>query len=413
MRYEFLPAFKGDCFLIHAGSDQAPVLILVDGGPANTWRRHLRKRLMELRDERGLDEFTPLVIDRVIVSHVDDDHINGIIDLFEEIAAAKEAGNAPLFEVRSLWHNSFDDILGNNEVAVEAAQFGAAGFAPLVGEAETDEEFDAGLILQSVAQGQKLRDLAEKIGVPINDGDGGLIKTVNGERTVEELGGVAFTIVGPRTTELAALQAEHDKWLKKQKAEGKRVTPASLLQSLSDESVANLSSIVLLAEHEGRSVLLTGDARGDFVAKGLEEIGLMAPGGTLAVDLLKMPHHGSDRNVDEDFLRRIPARQYLFTGDGEHGNPERATFEMLAAARPDAGMDWYLTYKVADIDPERRKEHDHERDKELKKQREGKLKPPKEPRPAWTDAQHSVGAVLANLPANIRVIAPTGDFVEL
>jgi hypothetical protein len=410
MRFEFLPAFKGDCFLIHGGTDEAPFLILVDGGPAGTYEDHLRPRLMELRDARRLDDYDPLVIDLVIVSHVDDDHINGIIDLFEEIA---DAGNAPLFEVRSLWHNSFDDILGNDEVAVQAAQFGTAGFGPLIDEAETDEEFDAGLILQSVAQGQKLRDLAEKIGVPVNDGDGGLIKTVSGERTVHDLGGIAFTVVGPRTAELEALQAEHDEWLEEQRARGEPVTPASILQAMSDESVANLSSIVLLAEHDGRSVLLTGDARGDYVLKGLEEIGLTAPGGTLAVDLLKMPHHGSDRNVDAAFLQRIPARQYLFTGNGEHGNPERATFEMLLAARPEAGMDWYLTYKIDEIDSERRNEHDEARRKELEKQAAGKLKPPRQPRPAWTDAEHSVRAVLTNLPATVRAIEPAADVVEL
>ena len=68
---------------------QSPCLILVDGGPGGTYQDHLRPRLMELRDERGLDHFTPLVIDLVIVSHVDDDHINGILDLFREMFARR------------------------------------------------------------------------------------------------------------------------------------------------------------------------------------------------------------------------------------------------------------------------------------------------------------------------------------
>ena len=46
------------------------------------------------------------------------------------------AGDPPLFEVRGLWHNSFDEIIGNDEVTAEAAQFGAASFAPLIEEAE-------------------------------------------------------------------------------------------------------------------------------------------------------------------------------------------------------------------------------------------------------------------------------------
>lgn len=412
MRFEFLPAFKGDSFLIHGGTDDAPVLILIDGGPAGTYEQHLKKRLDSLREERIaaelIGEDDPLVIDLVIVSHVDDDHINGIIDLFREMfeAVKDDPMAVPPYEVRGLWHNSFDEILGNDEVASGAAQFGAASFAPLLEEAEEQEEMDAGLILQSVAQGHELRSLAKALNIPINPGFGGLIKTAVGQSTSRELGGIKLTIIGPRPAELAELQETHDKWIEAQKAKGKPVTPTSMLQSLTDESVANLSSIVLLAESGGRTALLTGDARSDFVVKGLEETGAMAAGGSLAVDLLKMPHHGSDRNVDEDFLARVTAPAYLFTGNGEHGNPERGTFEMLAKVRPDAAMKLYLTYPVETIDPERRHVHEHERAKELKKK-----KPT--PRPEWSDSDHGLASLIAALPPNIEVVEPTGPIVEL
>jgi beta-lactamase superfamily II metal-dependent hydrolase len=415
MRYEFLPAFKGDSFLIHGGSDDEPVLILIDGGPSGTYEDHLRTRLMELRDERGLDEAEPLVIDLVVVSHVDDDHINGIIDLLEEMRSRAMAGEPPLFEVHGLWHNSFDELLGTDEVTAEAAQFGAASFAPLTADADDQEEFDAGLILQSVSQGHMLRELArsDELQIPINEGFDGLVQTTTGEVTERELGGIKLTIIGPRSEELAELQEEHDAWLKAQKAKGNPITPGSILQSLTDESVANLSSIVLLAERDGRKALLTGDARSDFVLKGLEEIGLVEPGGGLEVDLLKMPHHGSDRNVDEEFLERVTAPAYLFTGNGEHGNPERETFRMLAEARPDAEMELYLTYTVAAIDPERRHVHEQERQKELKKQRAGKLKPPRVPRDEWSDEEHALSSLIASFPDNIRVVEPEGPIVEL
>ena len=415
MRYEFLPAFKGDSFLIHGGTDENPALILVDGGPRGTYEDHLRPRLMALREERALDDGTPLVIDLVIVSHVDDDHINGIIDLFEEMRAEVIAGNTPPFEVRGLWHNSFDEILGNDEVGAASNQFGSASFAPPEDEPEDPEAHDASLILQSVSQGHTLRELASsrELEIPINSGFDGLIRTTEGEVTKREIGGIELTIVGPRPAELTELQEAHDKWLKEQKEKGKPITPGSILQSLTDESVANLSSIVILAERDGRTALLTGDARSDFIAKGLEEIGLTAKGSTLEVDLLKMPHHGSDRNVDEDFLGRITAPKYLFTGNGEHGNPERNTFKMVADARPGARMDFYLTYSVAVIDKERKRLHEHDRSKQLKKQREGKLKPGTSPLAEWSDAEHSLSSLFATFPATINVIEPAGPIVEL
>jgi beta-lactamase superfamily II metal-dependent hydrolase len=413
MIFEFLPAFKGDCFLIHAGTSTKPVLILVDGGPAGTFKRHLRPRLMQLREERGLDDFTPLVIDLVIVSHVDDDHVNGLIELFREMFDDARAGNPPKFEVRGLWHNSFDEVIGTDQVGVEVAQFGAASLAPLIADAEEQKVFDAGLILQSIAQGHELRDLAmsAELNIPLNEGFSGLIKTTNGKLTKRKVGGITFTVIGPRTAELAELQKKHDEWLKAQKKKGQKIEPGSLLQSLTDKSVANLSSIVLMAEKGGRKVLLTGDARSDFIIAGLEEIGLLKKGKTLDVAVLKMPHHGSDRNVDEDFLGRVAAPQYLFTGNGEHGNPERATFEMLAKARPGKAMEFYLTYPIAEIDSERKHEHDHERDKEVRKKAKGKFKG--KPRPAWSDDDHSLAALIAQFPDSITVIEPAGPVVRL
>jgi hypothetical protein len=407
MKFEFLPAFKGDCFLIHAGTAAKPFLILVDGGPGGTYEQHLRPHLLELRDERGLDGSTPLVIDLVIVSHVDDDHINGIIGLFRELFDAARSGQPPLFKVKGLWHNSFDEIIGNNQINAEVAQFGTASLASMIEEAANQVEFDASLILQSIAQGNELRDLASSIelNIPLNDGFGGLIKTANNKLTKRKIGGITFTIIGPRTAELKALQKKHDDWLKEQKAKGKLITPGSMLQAMADESVANLSSIVLLAERDGRRALLTGDARGDFILKGAEEIGLVEAGKPLAVDLLKMPHHGSDRNVDVPFLKRVRAAQYLFTGNGEHGNPERETFEMLQTARPTAAMELFLTYKIATIDPEREKTHAKERKKAIAKDKPAKRK--------WSKSKDSLEALFAALPGNIKVIQPTGPVVEL
>jgi hypothetical protein len=416
MRFEFLPALKGDSFLIHGGTDAEPVLILVDGGPRGTYEQHLRKRLMAIRDERGLGDDQPLVIDLVMVSHVDDDHINGIIDLFEEMRERIMAGNPPLFEVRGLWHNSFDEIIGKSQIGAQVAQFGAASVGAAIEEEDIDEveAHDAALILQSVSQGHQLRDLAnsDELRIPINDDNGGMIMTRTGEKTVHEFGGIRFTIVGPREEELKALEEAHDEWLERRRREGKPITPGSLLQSLSDESVANLSSIVVLAERDGKTALLTGDARSDFVLKGLEEIGLVAPGGNFEVGLLKMPHHGSDRNVDEEFLRRVTAPAYLFTGNGEHGNPERATFQMLLDARPNAEMKFYLTYSIEVIDRERQRLHGVARDKDLRRQAEGKLKPPRQPKAEWSDAE-SVGSVRTSAPPNVTFVEPEGPFVVL
>ena len=76
----------------------------------------------------------------------------------------------------------------------------------------------------------------------------------------------------------------------------------------------------------------------------------MKKDGKMQVDLLKVPHHGSSNNVDDDFFERIIAKHYVFSGNGDYGNPERETLEMLFHARGDDDYTIHLTYPIDEID---------------------------------------------------------------
>ena len=80
-------------------------------------------------------------------------------------------------------------------------------------------------------------------------------------------------------------------------------------------------------------MLLTGDARGDHVLEGLEAANLLKDG-KCHVDLLKLPHHGSNRNLEPKFFEQITADHYVVSSNGERfDNPDQETLEWLAAAR--------------------------------------------------------------------------------
>jgi hypothetical protein len=59
--------------------------------------------------------------------------------------------------------------------------------------------------------------------------------------------------------------------------------------------------------------------------------------------------------VEPIFFRRITADHYVFSGNGEHGNPERETLEMLWDERGDEDYTVHLTYPIDEIDIERKK----------------------------------------------------------
>ncbi len=392
-------ARKGDCLLLHFGTEQKPGLVLIDGGPSSVYKPHLRPRLLQIRKARKVTAQQPLTVDLLMVSHVDDDHVRGILDLTAELIAT-QGGTAPLLRVLSFWHNSFDDVIGNDPkelTASVAAHFGAASMggelpAGAVLDSDEDDELvrDNLKVLASIEQGHRLRGDAARLGFELNpEFDGKLI--LQGKKAVQIAPGLKFTVVGPMKAELQALQEKHDAWLQEREENGG--DPEAALAAYVDPSVPNLSSLVVLAEADGKRMLLTGDARGDKILAGLKAGKLLKDGTPLHVDVLKVPHHGSSNNVEREFFEKVTADHYVFSGNGEHGNPERETLEMLFAARGKKPFQIHLTYPIAVIDKARKQDWEEHQAREKKRKAKGGKK---EPRPNWSPAKHGLKAFFAS-----------------
>jgi hypothetical protein len=335
---EALQAFHGDSLLLHAGTADAPLLVLIDGGPSRTWGTSLQPRLDQLRAERSGDG-GPLQIDLAMVSHIDDDHVHGMVDLADELVSQKLDSKPLSYDIQTLWHNAFDDVIG--EGADELRTAAVEVLSRPIGDPRADELRAAGLaIVASVGQGRELRDQAEQLGWDVNEPfDGPVALPKAGARTIT-LGAMTLTVVGPQEAQLDLLHAAWDRWLAehpKAIAEGEAATAAFV-----DNSPYNLSSIVVLAECGGKTMLLTGDARGDHVLSGLDEAGIAKDGKT-HVDILKLPHHGSIRNLAAEFFERVTADHYVISADGRHGNPETETLRLIADLRSDDDFEIHLT----------------------------------------------------------------------
>src|SRR5262245_15293085 len=131
-------ARKGDCLILHYGSKDDPGLGLIDAGPSNVYKPHLKPRLAEIRKARGLAAEATLPIDFLMVSHIDDDHIKGVLELTKELIEAKAAQRPLPLKIKTLWHNTFDDIIGNNPQELTAAVTAQFGTASLAGEPDVD-----------------------------------------------------------------------------------------------------------------------------------------------------------------------------------------------------------------------------------------------------------------------------------
>lgn len=332
---EALRAKYGDSLLLHYGSAEEPRLAVIDGGPPGVYNDALKPRLEEIRKKRKLKDTTPLDIDLMMVSHIDQDHIAGILQLVRKIKDLRDSQQPVPWKIKRFWHNSFDDILDNDDVSVAspASVMSPASIGGLLGH-------KGSLILASVGEGRELRKLLDALNLDGNQPFGGLVRTGVGEVV---LGNLKLTVVAPSEENLRALQEEWNKKIKpilKKEDEAGRAEIAAYV----DSSVANLSSIVVLAEADGKRILLTGDGRGDHTLEGLEQAGLLDDEGRIEVDILKMPHHGSIRNIDKDYFETIHARHYVISADGKHENPDIAALEMISEARPDDDFTIHLTY---------------------------------------------------------------------
>lgn len=345
-KLEALYAHHGDALLLQYGAEDDPRWILIDGGPGGTYNPFIFPRFEELREEWAFVD-VPFPLRMVMVSHVDADHIVGVQDLFAEQRDADAASRALPYAIDTLWHNGFDDIAGPSA--------SPAAVDDLVDHVR-DNPADNGTVavIQSVAQGRDLRNLARRLGTSLNEEFGGelVMAPAAGQHVVDLGDGLRFTVVGPDQKRIERFQRKWNEDLVKiLKKEADEAAARGGAQAFTDRSPANLASIVVLAELDGRTMLLCGDARGDYVLDGLENAGLLDDEGWMHVDLLKMPHHGSDRNLEVEFFHRITADHYVVSGDGHHGNPEPQTLRMLARARGSAPYTVHVTFTPTAAEP--------------------------------------------------------------
>ena len=342
MTIRAVKAKHGDALLLFAGG----ATVLIDGGPSGVYRRYLRDQLLAL-DGNGEE---PAQIDLMMVSHIDADHIDGILDLTAELLEAREEDRDPIVEVKRAWHNSFADTIARASAVGNSSQVRSEAASV----ASCFDEFDlpgldpqlSKLVLSSVGQGRQLRLDLKALNISINQRFSDRMALQQAASGPWKCGDLSIDVIGPTEKEISDLQA---KWAKELERILNKEADMSLAAKSMDASVSNLASIVVVAEAGGKRALLTGDARGKMIVKWLEQTGRLQVGGNVHFDLLKLPHHGSDRNVTPDFFRRVTADHYLICGDGGHGNPEPAALEMLFEARPDLNYTVHMTYGPEDL----------------------------------------------------------------
>lgn len=311
---ELLPAAHGDAIWIEYGTPSHPHRIVIDGGPAPTYEKGLRQRILALPEPKRR-------LEMMIVTHIDADHIDGSLILLQELEALK-------VDIDELWFNGWTQIADADKAP--------ASYAPLQG------EFLGGLIQVN----DELRSLWNKQfngdAVVIPDEDAGELPEL------QLAGDATLTLLGPTQAELRRLRA---RW----KAAIRDFSPGDAREALNrlderreyrpppppaafaaptfgdDRSPANGASIACVLEHGDVSVLLTGDAHARSLATSLERLAKQKSLTKLHFDAVKVPHHGSMSNVSHDWLRWIDCKRWLISTNGAvFHHPDVQTAQLIA-----------------------------------------------------------------------------------
>jgi len=321
LRLEVLSAGPGDCLWLEYGEPGRTHIVLIDGGLKGTFN-HLERRIGEAMQARGT---ATLHIDLLVVTHIDNDHINGILKLLEDMRHSISYGD--------IWFNGDYQLVNLPPPTAEEAR------SDMLGDGVSLPRPD----LLGLREADQLSRLLRTRELPWNVafGGGAAMTPVTGELPARELeGGLKLTLLGPPLLRLRELAASWKPVLEEyERLErsgpvpergdllGRGDTwPPTWRETISpDDTVANGSSIALLAELGERSLLLTGDAYSEDLSSALVRLRAerKMERNSLPVTVFKLAHHGSARNMSQDLMSQIQCRRYVISTNGStHKHPD-------------------------------------------------------------------------------------------
>ncbi|MDO6545205.1 ComEC/Rec2 family competence protein [Photobacterium sanguinicancri] len=293
MQTKFLQAKNGDAILItFLDLQNNERNILIDGGTSSTYQyktKNGKKKSGSLKN--AIDQLGR--IDLLILTHIDDDHIAGILKWLE-------SDDVAINKIGKVWFN------GGDALSEHLNQELGKDLEPML-ERRINKN-------TSTKQGVKFTTLISDSGV----WDKEIIRAPSCKVCFD----TSFTFLSPNQKKLELLS---DKWSRDSKSldtANKNDYSHTLKKHIEidlfteDKSIPNGSSIAFIMEHRSVKYLFLSDAHPSVVINSLRELGYSKEN-KLKVEFVKVSHHGSKHNTSYELLSLIDTNRYIFSSNGD------------------------------------------------------------------------------------------------
>lgn len=350
MIISLLPALNGDCILVEYIPSR---FILIDGGYADTYRDYLLPRMRIIVSEGG-------IIDLVVVTHIDGDHISGIIKMLEEEEMPITIGE--------IWYNGYRHV---QSVAIVSDKQESFVHRNICNETPNTDAMPI-----SAKQGCSLSTLIARKNIPWNIPAGG--NAMAAPMSIQ-LGEATLHILSPNDSDLRRLS---DFWKKRLIKDGllakahsyeywddafefslskekpgfhfhtKKVSKTydwSMIKGepyIPDNSATNGSSISFVLETAGKRVLFLGDSHAETVIGSLNLLYGEA-NKPYKFNAVKLSHHGSYNNNSPELLNVISSDKWLISTNGDkYNHPDKPTLAHIITKEPEKYNQLFFNYNL-------------------------------------------------------------------
>lgn len=302
-----LQANKGDCIIIEYGEASEQHYIVVDSGMGKLCYRQLKKFINEVSSNKK-------IIDLMILTHYDNDHINGFLNLAKDGMISSKT-------VKCFWMNygiKMSKQLKNRNVLT---------FSINNSTCET-----------SVGQGKELGQFLTDSGI-------GFKPCIISEN-VYSINKAVITILSPSKKQLINLLDEikiNNGCLIIDEEENNLCETAGTTSDFTnsigelinkkfeeDDSVSNHSSIAFLFEFKSFKILMLGDSVPSQIVKSLKLMGYSKEN-KLKLDYCKISHHGSKQNTSNELIELIDCQNYIISSDWKSSRPNKESLSRIVA----------------------------------------------------------------------------------